>query len=76
MTTNRVMKSDVTASVNPMSTLRIRTSDHRRAKDKFTAPVKEDTELENSDSNHLSQNILVHGESRLLAFLVAITFNV
>jgi hypothetical protein len=40
--------------------------------------VKEDTELENSDSNHLTKDIVVKDESRLLAFklLVALIFNV
>ena len=35
----------------------------------FTAPVKEDTELENSDSNHLRKDILVNKESRLLVLI-------
>ena len=84
MTTKRVMKSDVTASVNPMSTLE---SEHQiivEHKMNFTAPVKDDTELENSDSNHLSKDTVVKGET-ILVFtfrvgrvgrLVAITFNV
>ena len=41
-------------------------------KKNFNPPVKDDAELENSNSNHLSKNTFVKGESRLLA----ITFDV
>ena len=79
MTTKRVTKSDVTASVNPMSILgRIRTirSSFEHKTNELIVPVKDDTKLENSNSNHLSKNTFVKGESRFLVFLVAITFNV
>ena len=40
----------------------------------FTAPVKEDTELKNSNSNHMSMDTLVKGESLIIA--TGMTFNV
>jgi hypothetical protein len=42
----------------------------------LTAPVEENTELENSDSNHLRKDILVHNETPQLALLVVLIFAV
>ena len=57
---------------------RIRTirSSFEHKTNELIVPVKNDTKLENSNSNHLSKNALVKVESRLLVFMDAFTFDV
>ena len=66
MTTKRVVNSDVTASVNPMSTLNpnIRLSFEHGME--LTTPVKHNAELENSNSNYLSKDIVVKDETFMI----------
>lgn len=62
---NRVMNSSVTASVSPMSTLRVHQSIYEPRRTLVFVPVKQDTELEDGDTDDLRQ-WRVHNTARLV----------